>query len=49
MDDVKKALNGSFFLLHACAHNPTLVDSTKKQIEYFMLMEGVMSWILERR
>lgn len=31
MDDVKNAPNGSFFLLHACAHNPTGVDPTEEQ------------------
>ncbi|OIT07874.1 PREDICTED: aspartate aminotransferase, mitochondrial [Nicotiana attenuata] len=31
MDDIKNAPNGSFFLLHACAHNPTGVDPTEEQ------------------
>ncbi|KAK1275926.1 hypothetical protein QJS04_geneDACA000876 [Acorus gramineus] len=31
MDDVKNAPDGSFFLLHACAHNPTGVDPTEDQ------------------
>ncbi|ESQ51654.1 hypothetical protein EUTSA_v10017723mg, partial [Eutrema salsugineum] len=31
MDDVKNAPEGSFFLLHACAHNPTGVDPTDEQ------------------
>ncbi|KAL6629390.1 hypothetical protein ACP70R_029155 [Stipagrostis hirtigluma subsp. patula] len=31
MDDVKNAPNGSFFLLHACAHYPTGVDPTEEQ------------------
>ncbi|WZY90110.1 hypothetical protein YC2023_046845 [Brassica napus] len=31
MDDVKNAPEGSFFLLHACAHNPTGVDPTEEQ------------------
>lgn len=30
-DSLKKAPNGSVFLLHACAHNPTGVDPTKEQ------------------
>ncbi|GAB4859645.1 L-asparaginase 1 [Ancistrocladus abbreviatus] len=31
LDDIKNAPNGSFFLLHACAHNPTGVDPTEEQ------------------
>lgn len=31
MDDVQNAPSGSFFLLHACAHNPTGVDPTQDQ------------------
>ncbi|GAA0143356.1 transaminase [Lithospermum erythrorhizon] len=31
MEDIKNAPNGSFFLLHACAHNPTGVDPTEEQ------------------
>ncbi|KAK8556534.1 hypothetical protein V6N12_002933 [Hibiscus sabdariffa] len=31
MDDVKNAPDGSFFLLHPCAHNPTGVDPTDEQ------------------
>eukprot|EP01018_Ginkgo_biloba_P014982 Gb_36826 [translate_table: standard] len=31
MDDVKNAPNSSFFLLHACAHNPTGVDPSEEQ------------------
>ncbi|KAG0454760.1 hypothetical protein HPP92_024052 [Vanilla planifolia] len=31
MDDIKNAPNGSFFLLHACAHNPTGVDPSEDQ------------------
>lgn len=31
MEDVKAAPNGSVFLLHACAHNPTGVDPTAEQ------------------
>mmetsp|Transcript_28693 Transcript_28693/g.39638 ORF Transcript_28693/g.39638 Transcript_28693/m.39638 type:complete len:425 (-) Transcript_28693:154-1428(-) len=31
MSDVKDAPKGSFFLLHACAHNPTGVDPTAAQ------------------
>ncbi|KAF2305243.1 hypothetical protein GH714_003293 [Hevea brasiliensis] len=31
MDDVKNAPDGSFFLLHPCAHNPTGVDPTEEQ------------------
>jgi hypothetical protein len=32
MEDIKGAPKGSFFLLHACAHNPTGVDPTKAQV-----------------
>ncbi|KAG5020755.1 hypothetical protein JHK87_016610 [Glycine soja] len=31
MDDIKNAPDGSFFLLHACAHNPTGVDPSEEQ------------------
>ncbi|MEW5296942.1 MAG: hypothetical protein WDW38_007303 [Sanguina aurantia] len=31
MEDIKAAPNGSVFLLHACAHNPTGVDPTIEQ------------------
>ncbi|MBA0649658.1 hypothetical protein Goklo_017200 [Gossypium klotzschianum] len=31
IDDIKNAPNGSFFLLHACAHNPTGVDPSEEQ------------------
>lgn len=31
IDDVKNAPNGSLFLFHACAHNPTGVDPTAEQ------------------
>ncbi|OMO67761.1 Aspartate/other aminotransferase [Corchorus olitorius] len=31
MDDVKNAPDGSFFLLHPCAHNPTGVDPSYEQ------------------
>lgn len=31
MDDIKNAPDGSFFLLHPCAHNPTGVDPSDKQ------------------
>jgi aspartate/tyrosine/aromatic aminotransferase len=31
LDDIKKAPEGSIFLLHAAAHNPTGVDPTKSQ------------------
>jgi aspartate/tyrosine/aromatic aminotransferase len=31
VDDIKKAPEGSIFLLHAAAHNPTGVDPTKEQ------------------
>ncbi|KDP22788.1 hypothetical protein JCGZ_00375 [Jatropha curcas] len=31
MNDVKDAPDGSFFLLHPCAHNPTGVDPTEEQ------------------
>ncbi|KAK4784313.1 hypothetical protein SAY86_018681 [Trapa natans] len=43
MDDVKNAPNGSFFLLHACAHNPTGVDPTEEQwqeISYQFKVKG---------
>lgn len=31
MEDIAKADDGSFFLLHACAHNPTGVDPSPEQ------------------
>lgn len=31
MSDVESADDGSLFLLHACAHNPTGVDPTQEQ------------------
>ena len=31
MEDIKAAPNGSIFMLHACAHNPTGVDPTMEQ------------------
>lgn len=31
LSDVKGADDGSLFLLHACAHNPTGVDPTRDQ------------------
>mmetsp|Transcript_18541 Transcript_18541/g.31173 ORF Transcript_18541/g.31173 Transcript_18541/m.31173 type:complete len:428 (+) Transcript_18541:77-1360(+) len=31
MEDIKQADKGSFFLLHACAHNPTGVDPSAEQ------------------
>ncbi|KAA0050410.1 aspartate aminotransferase [Cucumis melo var. makuwa] len=31
MDDIKNAPEGSFFLLHPCAHNPTGIDPTDEQ------------------
>ncbi|GBG82050.1 hypothetical protein CBR_g34329 [Chara braunii] len=31
MEDVKNAPNGSFFVLHACAHNPTGVDPSTEE------------------
>ncbi|KAL1812759.1 hypothetical protein ACET3Z_022824 [Daucus carota] len=43
MDDVKNAPSGSFFLLHACAHNPTGVDPTEeqwKEISYQFKVKG---------
>ncbi|KAJ7981590.1 Aspartate aminotransferase [Quillaja saponaria] len=43
MDDLKNAPNGSFFLLHACAHNPTGVDPTEEQwreISYQIKVKG---------
>ncbi|MFS8027987.1 hypothetical protein Hanom_Chr16g01505181 [Helianthus anomalus] len=43
MDDVKNAPDGSFFLLHACAHNPTGVDPTVeqwKEISYQFKVKG---------
>eukprot|EP00897_Mesotaenium_endlicherianum_P010284 jgi/Mesen1/9284/ME000060S08717 len=33
MEDAENAAEGSFFLLHACAHNPTGVDPTAEQWE----------------
>ncbi|XP_060188892.1 aspartate aminotransferase, mitochondrial [Lycium barbarum] len=43
MDDIKNAPKGSFFLLHACAHNPTGVDPTEeqwKEISYQFKVKG---------
>ncbi|KAH9791387.1 Aspartate aminotransferase [Citrus sinensis] len=43
MDDIKNAPNGSFFLLHACAHNPTGVDPSEeqwKEISYQIKAKG---------
>ena len=31
MEDIENAEEGSFFLLHACAHNPTGVDPSVEQ------------------
>ncbi|GJM98216.1 hypothetical protein PR202_ga15205 [Eleusine coracana subsp. coracana] len=31
MNDIQNAQDGSFFLLHACAHNPTGVDPSEEQ------------------
>jgi len=31
LEDIKNAPNGSIFMLHACAHNPTGVDPTMEQ------------------
>ena len=31
IEDIEKAPNGSMFLMHACAHNPTGVDPTAEQ------------------
>lgn len=31
LDDIKNAPDGSFFLLHPCAHNPTGTDPTEEQ------------------
>ncbi|KAL9243726.1 hypothetical protein vseg_017580 [Gypsophila vaccaria] len=31
LEDIKNAPKGSFFLLHACAHNPTGVDPTEEE------------------
>jgi len=31
IDDINNAPNGSIFMLHACAHNPTGVDPTQEQ------------------
>jgi len=31
IEDIKAAPNGSIFMLHACAHNPTGVDPTEAQ------------------
>merc|ERR1719384_1083654 len=33
LEDMRNAPQGSVFLLHACAHNPTGVDPTKDQWE----------------
>lgn len=33
VNDLKSAPNGSMFLLHACAHNPTGIDPTEAQWE----------------
>jgi len=33
LDDIRSARRGSFFLLHACAHNPTGIDPTPEQWE----------------
>lgn len=35
LEDINKAANGSVFLLHACAHNPTGVDPTHDQWKEF--------------
>ncbi|KAK9088796.1 hypothetical protein Scep_027878 [Stephania cephalantha] len=43
MDDIKNAPNGSFFLLHACAHNPTGVDPSEeewREISYQFKVKG---------
>ncbi|CAO2813268.1 unnamed protein product [Amaranthus hypochondriacus] len=43
MNDIKNAPKGSFFLLHACAHNPTGVDPTEeewKEISQLMKEKG---------
>lgn len=37
MDDIKKAPEGSIFLLHAAAHNPTGVDPTKAQWDEILM------------
>lgn len=31
VNDIKNAEDGSFFVLHACAHNPTGCDPTQEQ------------------
>ncbi|KAK8644666.1 hypothetical protein V6N13_123967 [Hibiscus sabdariffa] len=43
INDIKNAPNGSFFLLHACAHNPTGVDPTEMQwreISHYIKVKG---------
>ncbi|XP_073149761.1 aspartate aminotransferase, mitochondrial [Henckelia pumila] len=43
IDDIKNAPSGSFFLLHACAHNPTGVDPSEeqwKEISYQFKVKG---------
>lgn len=45
--DIEGAPNGSIFLLHACAHNPTGVDPTKEQwakISDVMKAKGHIAW-----
>ncbi|KAF7139920.1 hypothetical protein RHSIM_Rhsim06G0130100 [Rhododendron simsii] len=47
MDDIKNAPNGSLFLLHACAHNPTGVDPTEEQwreISYQFKVKGHLAF-----
>ncbi|XP_075498002.1 aspartate aminotransferase, mitochondrial isoform X2 [Primulina tabacum] len=43
IDDIKNAPDASFFLLHACAHNPTGVDPSEeqwKEISYQFKVKG---------
>jgi aspartate/tyrosine/aromatic aminotransferase len=41
IDDMKNAPDGSAFLLHACAHNPTGVDPTVEQWKEVSKVSGV--------
>lgn len=47
IDDISKAPNGSIFVLHACAHNPTGVDPTVEQwkgISQAIKAKGHICW-----
>lgn len=41
---MQNAPNGSFFLLHACAHNPTGVDPTEEQWREISYQFKVFFW-----